>query len=331
MFDLLVADILRFSHLLSVAAGFGVAVETEIFMMRRRKSAISPGLQSGIEHRHRVILYALGAMWVTGMALIALRTGFQLSAFTPKLWAKISVVAILTINALFISEVALPILKQHAGKRITALPNSARRALFAVAGISATSWIFAMALGSSALLKVAPAWLFQSLLPVAYIAGILVANLVGQKLYAPAKRPAPARRAVQTQPKPVAQTTEAKTARPKPPRAAVTKPLPAAEPEVATARSARTSSDAKPVATTRVPVANEVAARTDPAVSAPQTPKPRRKIAPKLEPRATDLAIAFPQKLKRKPRLKADPLNAPSQSAARDRLAEVAAELAARG
>ncbi|MEO1239974.1 MAG: hypothetical protein AAFW64_10095, partial [Pseudomonadota bacterium] len=118
MFEILVSDVLRLAHLLAVAVGFGAAVETEIFMLKRRKTIISRGLMSGLGHRHTVILYALGAMWITGLALVALRTGFLLDAFTPKLWAKITVVTILSVNAMFVASVAIPILNGHAGKRI---------------------------------------------------------------------------------------------------------------------------------------------------------------------------------------------------------------------
>lgn len=306
MFELLVSDSLRFSHLLAIAVGFGVAIETEIFMLRRRRTLISPGLLSGIEHRHRVILFALAAMWATGTALIALRTGFQLSAFTPKLWAKLSVVAILTINAVFISKIAMPILADYRGQRISNLPAPARRALFAVAGISAASWLIAMLLGASAALKVAPAPVFQSLLPVAYCVGVLVANLVGERLYAPAPVPRQAQASVKP--------TSPKAVPPAPPRAAVARP--------AAAKAA----------------AMQVAAQPQPLASPPPTaaaPKPaatsKRHPASKVELRVSDLAIAFPQKLKRKPRLKADPKVTDAQSQARQRLAEVAAELQARG
>lgn len=310
MFDLLVSDALRLAHLLAVAVGFGVAVETEAFMLKRHRTKISPGLMSGLSHRHMVILYALGAMWVTGAALVALRTGFVLSEFTPKLWAKVTVVTILSVNAALIAGVAMPILASHAGHRISALPKSARRALFAVAGISATSWLVAMLLGSSVLLKTGPAIWFQWALPAAYILGVLIANLVGQHLYAPRfvtgaeTVSEPARPMVE--PTPQAAT---KAPRPAPPRAAVTHTLEAAQTPKSIAASG-------------------------PSPAAPKR-KPARKLKPpKIELRASDLAIAFPQKPSGRPRLKPDPNVPPaqrqSQLAARERLLDVAAELTAK-
>lgn len=337
MFDLLVSDSLRLAHILAVAVGFGVAVETEIFMLKRRRTTISPGLMSGLDHRHTVILYALGAMWVTGAALVALRTGFLLDAFTPKLWAKITVVTILSVNAMFVARVAMPILADHAGQRISALPVTAQRALFAVAGISATSWLVALVLGSSVLLKTAPGWLFQSMLPVAYVLGILIANVVGQRLYAPSmqRRSKPATVAKQgtlAVADPVAKAAATKARRPAPPRAAVTVPLPAAP-----------KPGAEPVVHANAPkITRDRAVEAAPDLPAPNTGAPppvrKRKAArklqtPQVEVRASDLAIAFPQKLKRKPRLRPDPDAAPAlspaQVAARERLVEVAAELTA--
>lgn len=340
MFDIIVSDLLRLAHLLAVTVGFGVAVETEIFMLKRRRTTVSPGMMSGLRHRHSVILYALGAMWVTGAALVALRTGFLLDAFTPKLWAKIIVVTILSVNAMFVAQVAMPILADHTGQRISALPVTARRALFAVAGISATSWLVALLLGSSALLKTSPAWLFQSALPIAYVIGILIANVAGQNLYATrkegrAKPTAFALPKLKRRARPAPKSQAPKARRPAPPRAAVTKPLPAA-PKPEPAMVMRTKSPMVSPAVVAQAVPEAYAENTTTAVTKPQQRKraPAKKVqTPKVEMRASDLAIAFPQKLKRQPRLKPDPQAraplSPAQVAARERLVEVAAELAA--
>lgn len=340
MFDIIVSDLLRLAHLLAVAVGFGVAVETEIFMLKRRRTTVSAGMMSGLKHRHSVILYALGAMWVTGAALVALRTGFLFDAFTPKLWAKVTVVTILSVNAMFVAQVAMPILADHAGQRISALPVTAQRALFAVAGISATSWLVALLLGSSVLLKTSPAWLFQSALPVAYVLGILTANVVGQHLYATRKdcRTKPAAFALpklKRRPSPPPKPHAPKAKRPAPPRAAVTRPLPTApKPEPAGSKQSKAPDlpPAKPVTATR----DALAEKTATAATKPQQRKraPEKKLkTPNLEVRASDLAIAFPQKLKRQPRLKPDPQAgpplSPAQVAARERLVEVTAELTA--
>ena len=309
MLDLFVSDTLRFAHLLTVAVGFGVAVETETFMFRRRRTAISPGMLSGLDHRHRVILYAVGAMWVTGLALVALRTGFQLSAVTPKLWGKITVVTILSVNAIFVARVALPILAEHKGRRIADLPAAKKSALFSVAGVSAASWLVALALGSSAILKVSPAAVFQIGLPLAYIAGILGANWVGRRLF----------------PCPVAEVA---------PEADAARPAPATE---ATAHAvARADSEPAPAQRVRAPKSNDEAGPIPPRQVSSAKPKAKyaavpRPAVPRSEPRATDLAIAFaPNRRPGAPRLKVDPDEPKSTQAARERLASVLAEMGAR-
>ncbi len=317
MFELIVSDILRFAHLLAVAVGFGVAVETEAFMFRRRRSTISKGMLSGLEHRHKVILYALGAMWVTGLALVALRTGFQISAFTPKLWAKISVVTILTVNAFFVSEIAMPILADHAGKKVTALGQPARQALFAVAGVSATSWILGLGLGSSTLLAAGPGWLFQSLLPAAYVVGIAAAIMVGRRLYKSPHQRTPKKPAKAPQDdaliKAVAERLTKPLAPPAAPRAKTIDPIPL--PEVMSA-------------------ANDIAVQ--PSASAQsQKSKQRLKVRRSAltshasEPRASDLAIAFAKPAPRKPRLRVDAPENP-QDTIRQNLAALAGDLGVR-
>ncbi|MEO1239975.1 MAG: hypothetical protein AAFW64_10105 [Pseudomonadota bacterium] len=263
---------------------------------------------------------------------------FLLDAFTPKLWAKITVVTILSVNAMFVASVAIPILNGHAGKRISALPRTARRALFAVAGVSAASWLMAMVMGSSVLLKTAPAWLFQSALPLSYVLGIVIATLVGERLYA---RPMAARSqsapfaqsARKPAPTPDVHAPAAKARRPAPPRAAVTVLSPGAPPPDRSGVARHMPGEALRTPPATSP-AKQPSQHADPAPVAAQARKrpPAAKIKPpKVELRASDLAIAFPQKLKRGPRLKADPDGATGQRSAqavtRARLLDVAAEL----
>lgn len=315
MFELVVSDVLRTAHLLAVAVGFGVAVETETYMIRRRRTAVSPGLLAALDHRHRVILAALAAMWVTGLALVALRTGFQLSAFTPKLWAKVTVVTILSVNAAFVAEVALPILARHRGRPVAALPAPARKALFSVAGISAASWLVALALGASTLLKVAPASVFQTGLPVAYIAGIAGANLIGRRLF-------------ETGNHRVAAPTSRPAQRPPLRDLLGVRALPT---HLVRERLAALSDNARHLLANlrrRRRPATPAQPATGAAAAPPQAAPTGTGTSPKVELRASDLAIAFAAKPSGPPRLRAAPEQTPAARAARARLAAAAADLA---
>lgn len=115
-------------------------------------------------------------MWISRLALIYIRTGFILDNFTPKLWAKVDVVLILTLNSIAIRKYAVPRLTLYncAPADITV---SAMLPLSLTAGVSTASWLMALALGSSVFLKTGSAALFLVLLPASYIAAIALSIL----------------------------------------------------------------------------------------------------------------------------------------------------------
>jgi hypothetical protein len=94
-----------------------------------------------------VVMLALGGLWLTGLGLIWLDTGFHIAeiASRPKLLAKLTVVSALTLNGLALHGAALPRLSMFHGdpRRAATLP--------AVLGaVSATTWIYAACIGLGA-------------------------------------------------------------------------------------------------------------------------------------------------------------------------------------
>ncbi|MEM8632509.1 MAG: hypothetical protein AAGF74_14835 [Pseudomonadota bacterium] len=188
MLTTLVSDLTVFAHLVTVAFGMGIALQTELVMLRNRRKPLDDEILNKLSRRHDLVLFALVGLWATGLALVGLRTGFDVSTMSPKLWTKLAVVSLLTGNALLIGLIALPILNQGIGLRIGELEFTERVTIFTVAGISTTSWFVALALGSSALLKVAPAEFFFVALPIAYAGGILSALGLGLVLFSAPRR-----------------------------------------------------------------------------------------------------------------------------------------------
>ncbi|MEL6680572.1 MAG: hypothetical protein AAFQ51_17860, partial [Pseudomonadota bacterium] len=71
----------------------------------------------------------------------------------PKLWTKLAVVSILTLNARAIGRYAIPCLEELARCRFGNLPLRRRIGLACLGGVSAASWLGALALGCFAGLK----------------------------------------------------------------------------------------------------------------------------------------------------------------------------------
>lgn len=171
-------DALRFCHLLSVAVGLGMAFCADMSLLRRLHEPITPDVLRSLHRAHRLIAVALVAMWLTGLALIYVRTGFDLAAFSPKLFAKLAVVTVLTLNSWMIGAVAMPAIYRATGRCIAALPFR-QRLIFALAGGASTaSWLLALALGSSKVLAVSGAGLFFVLVPGSYALGLVCAAVV---------------------------------------------------------------------------------------------------------------------------------------------------------
>ena len=84
-------------------------------VMRRLNAPLTDGFLTTLHWCHSVVGYALAAMWLSGLVLIYMRTGFMLENVNPKLTAKIGVVVVLTLNAILIGKYAMPILQANIG------------------------------------------------------------------------------------------------------------------------------------------------------------------------------------------------------------------------
>ncbi|MEM1273842.1 MAG: hypothetical protein AAGF88_08495 [Pseudomonadota bacterium] len=170
--DTILVDLVRYGHLLSVAVGLGAAAMADYTAMTGLRRRVSPEFLTILKTAHNMIWPALIAMWITGLALIGIRTGFDLSAFSPKLFAKLTVVTLLTANAHAIGKLAMPLMAQNTG--LGALSQAELRACAVMGGVSSASWLLALAMGSSKVLAAAPAGVFLLLVPIAYGAAIFV-------------------------------------------------------------------------------------------------------------------------------------------------------------
>ncbi len=91
-----------------------------------------------------LVASALGLLWVTGLAVVWLDTGMDPAAMggNPKLLAKLSVVAVLTLNGMLLHRWAFP--------RMVSPPQHTRSlvlGLCVLGAISSAGWLFAAFLG----------------------------------------------------------------------------------------------------------------------------------------------------------------------------------------
>jgi hypothetical protein len=184
MTAILLTDAVRYGHLLSVAIGLGTAFGADVAAVGDLRKPISNVLIVKLHRLHTIIWPALGAMWASGLVLVYFRTGFIWDSFSPKLCAKLTVVTLLTLNAIMISRYALPMLVRNRGRLMAELPLGEQCISSLVSGVSSASWLLALAMGSSKLLADAGPEVFAALLPVVYgcatLSSLIVIRMFGR-------------------------------------------------------------------------------------------------------------------------------------------------------
>jgi hypothetical protein len=163
MNDPVLIDLIRYAHLLCLALGMGPALYYDLRSMHRIRKIISQNDLDELHRIHNIVSIACIGLWLSGAALIWVRTQFDFSEFSPKLWSKVVVVTILTANAMMLKFFVIPTLARFKGSRIVDIPLGRLVQITFCAGASLSCWILALALGSSSVLKTA-SW--ELLLPV---------------------------------------------------------------------------------------------------------------------------------------------------------------------
>jgi hypothetical protein len=155
MINPIVIDVIRGAHLVFLALGLGPALYFDLRSMLRITRPMWPTDFSELHNIHRIVSLACVGLWITGVALIGIRTGFDLDRFSPKLIGKIIIVTVLTLNALLLARYVIPTLTRHQGYRLIDLPVRLLLPMTLSAGASLSCWLLALALGSSVVLKTA--------------------------------------------------------------------------------------------------------------------------------------------------------------------------------
>jgi hypothetical protein len=111
-------------------------------------------------------------IWASGLSLVWYRTEIAIEAFSPKLWSKLFVVSVLTLNAIMLAAFVIPNLRRFEGIALLDMPFRILLPMAMVAGVSGSSWILALMLGFSKFLKTAHWDVLVPFLSFGFAAGI---------------------------------------------------------------------------------------------------------------------------------------------------------------
>lgn len=140
-------DIIRFGHVIGIALGLGLAIYADGRFLRALSAPIRAVELETLRAIHAHVIVAMGLLWVTGLALLYARTGFVLSEFAPKLYYKVGVVSLLSLNAVLIARKVMPKLEDHVGLSFIEMPLAVRVQLALIGAVSAACWLSLLALG----------------------------------------------------------------------------------------------------------------------------------------------------------------------------------------
>lgn len=154
--DTILLDVLRASHLTLFAAGMGTSLFHEYLTFRSMADPITKSEIASIEKLHNWIRFAFVGLWVTGLILVYVRTSFDLANFSPKLWTKLGLMGLMSLNAVLIGVYVLPMLRKNLGRSMLNITPRDLRTATGIATVSMFAWSSGMILGSSIYLKTAP-------------------------------------------------------------------------------------------------------------------------------------------------------------------------------
>lgn len=142
---------IRIVHFVGLALGLGTATFLDLMMLRFMVLAkIRRSHAEAFEFGTKVVTAGLVMLWISGLAFLAYYWAFDPEKLAnPKIWAKVSVVGVLTVNAVFLHKVVLPVVEQQVSRTLFGGLSAYQRILMVVGGTtSVTSWYVPVALGA---------------------------------------------------------------------------------------------------------------------------------------------------------------------------------------
>lgn len=173
----LLNDAARALHLLGLALGFGVAIVADMSAARLMVRPLDAREIDALHRFHRVVTLGLVLFWVSGLVLLWLRTGFRPGDFSPKLMTKIGVVSVLTVTAVLIGRIGLPVIAEMRGRRFGVLSPGLRIQMAVLGALSTAGWISALALGVFSHLRKMDWTLLSEIVGTIYLTALILAFL----------------------------------------------------------------------------------------------------------------------------------------------------------
>jgi hypothetical protein len=147
-------------HLFGIILGVGAATLLDILIIRFMiLNKVKEEYCGVVEFASKLVTFGLVILWVTGIGFLVHYFLFDPVKLTnQKVWAKIAIVVVLTLNGMFIHRTVLPLMRNRIGRSLFDGITPHQRSLLLVTGaVSATSWYVPVVLGAFPQLNFLPA------------------------------------------------------------------------------------------------------------------------------------------------------------------------------
>jgi hypothetical protein len=187
---------LRVTHFIGLVLGLGAATLLDLIILRFLAiQQVSEESCQIVEFSSKVVTVGLALLWITGFGFL-----LHYGLFDPaklgnqKIWAKMAIVGILTLNGMFIHRSVLPLVRRNIGRSLFDGLSGRQRSLLLASGVvSGTSWYVPLLLGSIPQLNfVVPAWIILAAYGVMLTLGILLTQGIARMVLPQAAAPASA-------------------------------------------------------------------------------------------------------------------------------------------
>lgn len=138
------------SHILALALGLGSALLADWIVLRKLAfGTVSQKAAGQLIDLSHAVCAGLALIWITGALLVADNAlNAPASVMNQKLWAKLAIVTALTLNAVLLHGIVMPMVKRRVGQPLfEAAFDRLAMASTLLGAVSVVSWVFSAYLG----------------------------------------------------------------------------------------------------------------------------------------------------------------------------------------
>lgn len=136
-----------YAHLLAACVSIGILLIQDLALAKSRGKALSSAAVKDLIKAADIMFVALVVLWISGLSLVLL--GYledpQRYLMNEKLWAKFTVVAVLTLNGIALHYYSFP--RITCARGFLSIPGVEQILVALTGAISSVSWLFACYLG----------------------------------------------------------------------------------------------------------------------------------------------------------------------------------------